>query len=72
MSICDTVTVLEPEGRRVLAIMSVTKNFLRDEPTMGQAPILVDEVFGIIVRFERAGYDHVAGRAVSCGCPGGG
>ncbi len=45
------------------ALMSAPKVLLLDEPSMGLAPVLVDQIFDTISAAPRARHDHPAGRA---------
>ena len=46
------------------ALMARPKLILLDEPSLGLAPLLVKEIFGIVKRINRGGEDHLpAGRA---------
>ena len=44
-------------------LMSGSKLLLLDEPSLGLAPVLVQEVFRVIKEINKAGYDHPAGGA---------
>ena len=45
------------------ALMARPRLLLLDEPSLGLAPLLVQQIFAIIARDQRAGNDHRAGRA---------
>ena len=45
------------------ALMARPKLLLLDEPSMGLAPMLIQQIFSIITRDPRAGHDDPAGRA---------
>ena len=45
------------------ALMSHPKLLMLDEPSMGLAPILVEQIFDIIKDLHKAGYHHPAGGA---------
>lgn len=51
--------------------MSHPKLLMLDEPSMGLAPILVEQIFGIIKEAARFRHYHPPGRAERSGRPGG-
>ena len=54
------------------ALMGAPRLLLLDEPSMGLAPLFVEEIFGIIAGLRREGTHHPAGRAERLGRAGGG
>ena len=54
------------------ALMGAPRLLLLDEPSMGLAPLFVEEIFGIIADLRREGPHHPAGRAERLGGAGSG